>query len=198
MTYPIQIIGKQILRQKGEELPLTKSEELEKLINDMFITMEASDGVGLAAQQINRNLQLFVVDLSNLESEEHEDLKNFRHAFINTKVLEFSDETVKMNEGCLSIPGIHEDVVRPEKIKIQYYDENLEFHEQTFDGFAARAIQHEFDHTQGILFTDKIPKIKRTLLKNKLKMIAKGKYSASYKTETGDKKTVEQFIFKNI
>lgn len=198
MKYPIQIIGTEILRQSGNEVALEKTPEMDKLISDMFETMKTSDGVGLAAQQIGKNLQLFLVDLSNLDEEEHPELKNFKKVFINTKIIEVSEKTVKMNEGCLSIPGLREDVVRPESIKLQYYDENMKPHQETFDSFPARVILHEFDHTKGILFTDRIPKVKKVLLKNKLKALANGKFSADYKTELGNKKTREQFLQKNI
>ena len=197
MIYPIYVIGNDVLRQEGEDLPIEKSDELDKLINDMFETMKASEGVGLAAQQIGKAIKLFVVDATPLADEEPE-LADYKHAFINAKIIDRSGDLIKMNEGCLSIPGFREDVWRHSKIHIQYYDENLEYHDEEIEGYLARIIQHEYDHNYGILFTDRIAKVKKTLVKKRLLSMANGKFKADYKTVLGDKNRRNQLIFRNV
>ncbi len=197
MIYPIYVIGTEVLRKEGKELPIEKTPELEKLISDMFATMEASDGIGLAAPQIGKQLKLFVIDLREL-ADEVPDLKDFRKVFINAKITKYEGKKIGMNEGCLSLPGLREDVERHDKIHIEYYDENLNFHQEILEGFPARVLQHEYDHTYGVIFTDRIPKIKKVLIKNKLKALSNGKFRASYKTVLGDKKTRERLIMRNV
>jgi len=197
MIYPIYVIGTDVLREEGKELPLEKTPELEKLLADMRKTMEASEGVGLAAHQIGKALKLFVVDLSPLAEDEPE-LASFQKVFINAKIVEYSGSTIRMNEGCLSIPGLHEDVMRHDTINIQYYDENMEYHDEVLTGFPARVLQHEYDHTYGVLFTDRVAKVKRVLLRNKLKSMSAGKFKADYRTVLGDKKRREQLLIRNV
>lgn len=181
MIYPIVIFGSPVLRKETE--PLTPDyPELGKLIEDMFQTMYNADGVGLAAPQIGKSLRLFVVDASPWSDEEPE-LEGFRKAFINPEIYErFGDEEL-FNEGCLSLPGIHEDVLRPTSIRMRYLDENFVEHDEEFGGHAARVIQHEYDHLEGKVFTDRLSPLRRSLLKSKLTGLAKGKYRASYKTK---------------
>lgn len=197
MIYPIYVIGTDVLREEGKELPLEKTPELEKLITNMFETMEASEGVGLAAPQIGKALKLFVIDLSPMAEDEPE-LADFKKVFINAKIVEYSGNQVRMNEGCLSIPGLREDVIRHDTIHIQYYDENLEYHDEVLTGFPARVLQHEYDHTYGTVFTDRVAKVKRVLLRNKLKSMAAGKFKATYRTVLGDKNRREQLLIRNV
>ena len=181
MIYPIVIFGSEVLRKPsveiGEDYP-----ELKKLIEDMFLTMAAAEGVGLAAPQIGKNIRLFVVDCSPL-GEEDPLCKDFRKVFINPEIYEVSENTILWNEGCLSLPGLHEDVRRPEVIRIRYRDEHFVEHDEEYDGFRARAIQHEYDHLEGKVFTDRLAPLRRQLLKSKLLGMAKGKYRAAYKTK---------------
>ncbi len=197
MIYQIQIIGTDVLREEGKELPLKKTPELDELISNMFLTMEASEGVGLAAPQIGKALKLFLIDLSPLAEDEPE-LADFKKVFINAKIVEYSGNLIKMNEGCLSLPGLREDVMRHDTVHIEYYDENFKFHDEVLTGFPARVLQHEYDHTYGILFTDRVAKVKRVLLRNKLKALSAGKFKASYRTVLGDKKRREQLLLRNV
>ncbi|MDD2563513.1 MAG: peptide deformylase [Salinivirgaceae bacterium] len=180
MIYAITVAGHPVLRKKAE--PIEKSyPQLDVLIKDMFETMEYSDGVGLAAPQIGKAIKLFVIDASPIADEETPELVDFQKVFINAKILEESGEEWLFNEGCLSVPGIREDVSRKSIIKIEYYDENWVKHTDTFDGIRARIIQHEYDHLQGILFTDKLSFLKKKMLKGKITDISKGKVDVSYK-----------------
>ncbi|MBN2662787.1 MAG: peptide deformylase [Bacteroidales bacterium] len=197
MVFPIYVIGTDVLREDGEVLPLQKTQELEELISNMFETMDASEGVGLAAPQIGKALKLFVIDLSPLAEDEPE-LADFKKVFINAKIVEYSGDQVRMNEGCLSIPGLREDVMRHDTVHIQYYDENFEYHDEVLTGYAARVLQHEYDHTYGIIFTDRVAKVKRVLLRNRLKAMAAGKFNAAYRTVLGDKNRREQLLFRNV
>jgi len=197
MNYPIYVIGADVLRQEGKEIPIEKTPEMDQLIRDMFETMKFSEGVGLAAQQIGKDLKLFVIDATSLADEEPS-LADFKRTFINAKIVERKGDLVKMNEGCLSLPGFREDVWRDEALRIQYYDENFEYHDEELSGFPARIIQHEYDHTYGILFTDRLPKVKKTLVRNKLKALAAGKYKADYKTIIGDKKRRDLLLVRNV
>ncbi len=197
MIHPIYVIGTDVLRKEGKNLEIKKTEELDKLVSDMFETMKVSEGVGLAAPQIGKSLKLFVIDLSSLADEKPE-LKDYKKVFINAKILDYSGDMVKMNEGCLSLPGLREDIVRHDKVHIQYYDENLNFHDELLTGFPARVMQHEYDHTYGVLFTDRVPKVKKVLIKNKLKSLSAGKFKADYKTVLGKKKTREQLLIRNV
>ncbi len=181
MIYPIVIFGSEVLRKPsveiGEDYP-----DLKKLIEDMFLTMDAADGCGLAAPQIGKNIRLFVVDCSAL-GEEDPLCKDFRKVFINPEIYEVSENTILWNEGCLSLPGLHEDVRRPEVIRIRYRDEHFVEHDEEYDGFRARVIQHEYDHLDGKVFTDRLAPLRRQLLKSKLLAMSKGKYRAAYNTK---------------
>lgn len=181
MIYPIVIFGAEVLRKPSVELTADYP-DLKKLIEDMFLTMAAADGCGLAAPQIGKNIRLFVVDCSAW-GEEDEACKDYRKAFINPEIYEVSEETELFNEGCLSLPGLHEDVRRPIAIRMRYLDENLEPHDELFDGFRARVIQHEYDHLEGKVFTDRLSPLRRQLLKSKLVGMSKGKYRCAYKTK---------------
>lgn len=179
MTYPISILGTPELRKVVEPISADYP-NLEQIIKSMWETMYASDGVGLAAPQVGKSISLFVVDASAGADEEPE-LENFKHVFINAEIYDHSEETELFNEGCLSLPGVHEDVVRPKVISMRYLDENFELQDRTFGGYAARIIQHEYDHLEGRVFTDRLTPLRKALLKNKLIGLSKGKFKASYK-----------------
>lgn len=184
MILPIVAYGDPVLKKVGEEI--TKDYPgLQQLIADMFETMYNARGVGLAAPQVGRSIRLFIVDAKPFaEDEEEEDrrmLENFKQVFINAQILEETGEEWKFNEGCLSIPKIREDVYRKKKLKIEFYDEQFNFHSKQFEGTAARIIQHEYDHIEGTLFTDRISPLRRRLLKRKLTDITKGNVDVDYK-----------------
>jgi peptide deformylase len=175
MIYPIVIYGDPVLRKETQTI--TKDFlELDRLVSDMFETMYAANGVGLAAPQIGKALRLFVIDSSKMEEEE----PGYKLAFINAEITEESEEEWKFEEGCLSIPGIRDKVERPEEIRIKYQDENLMHHDEVFNGIAARIIQHEYDHIEGVLFTDHLSAFKKNLIKGKLTALSKGEVEASY------------------
>lgn len=185
MILPIRAFGDAVLRKHGQEIDKDYP-GLQDLVNNMFETMESANGIGLAAPQIGLDIRLFVVDLSPLaEDEDYEDiaeeLKGFRKVLINAKILEESGEEWKFNEGCLSIPDVREDVKRKETIVIEYYDENFVKHTETFSDMRARVIQHEYDHIEGILFTDHLSSLKKKLVKGKLAKISQGEVSVNYK-----------------
>lgn len=181
MIYPIVIYGSEVLRKPSEEIT-AEYPEVKRLIEDMFLTMAAADGCGLAAPQIGKNIRLFVVDCSAW-GEEDEACKDYKRAFINPEIYAVSEETDLFNEGCLSLPGLHEDVRRPVAIRMRYLDEDFVEHDEEFDGFRARVIQHEYDHLDGKVFTDRLSPLRRQLLKSKLLGMAKGKYRCAYKTK---------------
>jgi peptide deformylase len=179
MVYPIVVYGSPILRKKAVDIE-KDNPELKQLVDDMFETMYKADGLGLAAPQIGKSIRIFIIDATSLE-EDDPSLKDFKKAFINPKIIEKSGEIWTFNEGCLSLPTLHEDVDRESKIRIQYYDENFEYYDERFDGVKARIIQHEYDHLEGILFPDRLPPLRRKLLKGKLSAITKLKVDVAYK-----------------
>ncbi len=160
---------------------------LQELIENMEETMKNAQGVGLAAPQIGRDIRLFLIDASpfdeneELEEEERAFLKDFKRTFINARIVEEEGDDWAFNEGCLSIPNINEDVYRPETIQVKYLDENFQERQETLTGLAARIFQHEYDHIEGILFTDKLSSLKKRLLKKRLENISKGKVDVSYR-----------------
>ena len=188
MILPIVAYGAPVLKKEGEEIE-EDYEGLQELIANMFETMYAANGVGLAAPQIGKSIRLFIVDASPFaEVEEGEEpdplaegLEDFKKVFINPIIEEESGEEWSFQEGCLSIPKIREDVFRQPKIRISYYDENWEFKDEVFEGYAARVIQHEYDHVDGILFTDRLSPLKKRILKKKLLNISKGEVDVPYK-----------------
>lgn len=180
MIYPIEIYGSQKLRNESTEIDRDYP-DIKKLIEDMFLTMEVCSGVGLAAPQIGKNIQLFVIDCSPW-GDDNPELVDYKRVFINPEIYEESEETDLFEEGCLSVPGIHENVRRPIAIRMSYLDENFEEHDEEFTGLPARVIQHEYDHIEGMVFTDHLSPLRKNLLKSKLQNMAKGRYKASYKT----------------
>ena len=179
MILPIYTYGKPDLRKVAEPISADYP-NLKDLINNMFETMVHADGVGLAAPQIGLSIRIIVIDLAPLK-EDNPELGDFRVTLINPEILEESEEEVAYDEGCLSIPGINETVVRPEYIKIHYYDADFNEHELELDGFKARVVQHEYDHLEGHLFTDLVKPLRRQLIKSKLTNISKGKTTCKYK-----------------
>lgn len=180
MLLPITIYGNSVLRKVTSEVT-PDDEGLLQFIDNMFETLKKSDGIGLAAPQVNSMRRLFIVDGTPL-SDEHPELAEFKQPFINPEITGFSEEEIFAEEGCLSIPGIREEVRRPENITIRYYDRNFKEHEETYSGIAARIIQHEFDHLNGVLFTDRLSPLTKRMLRKKLAAISKGKFEVSYKT----------------
>ena len=187
MILPIVAYGSPILRTVAKDIDKDYP-GLAKLIEDMWETMYASNGVGLAAPQINRDIRLFVMDskqiFENLDAEDegrYPDNPGIKQIFINPHVVEFKGDEWSYNEGCLSIPKIREDVYRTQEVTIEYMDENFESHTKTFDGVTGRIIQHEYDHIEGKLFIDYMKPLKRKLLKGKLDDISKGKVRVDYK-----------------
>jgi len=182
MILPIIAYGDPVLKRKADEID-KKHPKLGKLIADMFETMYNAHGVGLAAPQVGKSIRLFVVDASPFAEGKDGDpsCKDFKRVFINPIIFEEQGEKWEFEEGCLSIPGIREDVMRKPIVKIEYYDENWELYEEELDGFPARIIQHEYDHIEGILFFEHIHVFRRSLLKGKLLDISKGKVDVDYK-----------------
>ena len=183
MIYPIYVYGSTVLRKKAVEIAKDYS-GLEQLVQDMFETMKTSDGVGLAAPQIGLPIRLFVVDGTDIkqdENEPEEDLSTFKIAFINPKITKLWGKKWTYNEGCLSVPTLREDVERPERVRIEYYDVNFNFHNEEFEGVKSRVIQHEYDHLEGILFVDRINPLRKRLINGKLNAISKGKVDINYK-----------------
>ena len=186
MILPIVAYGDPVLRKKGEHM--TKDyPNLEALIENMKETMYGAFGVGLAAPQIGLPIRIFLVDTEpfseddEFTEEEQEQLKNFQRTFINAEILEEVGDEWAFNEGCLSIPDVREDVFRQPKVTIKYQDENFKTHTEVYDGLIARVVQHEYDHIEGILFTDKLSSLKKRLIKGKLVNISKGKIKVDYR-----------------
>ncbi|MBW6500863.1 MAG: peptide deformylase [Bacteroidales bacterium] len=180
MTYPIVIYGHPLLRKVAEDIDQDYP-GLDQIIADLFETMYSSEGVGLAAPQTGKSIRIFVIDCKPLAEDEPE-LADFKRVFINAHITEKSGDLKPMSEGCLSIPNLREEVNREGFIRIQYYDEKWQFHDESYTGFAARVIQHEYDHLDGILFTDRVSPLRRRLLKSRLTAISKGKFEVDYKT----------------
>lgn len=175
------ILGQPLLRKEATEIT-TDYPDLQELIANMFETMQKADGVGLAAPQIGLAIRLFVIDLNAL-SDDMPQYKDFLHAYINPKILEVSEESETMEEGCLSVPGIHENVRRPKSVHVTYIDEQLQPHDEWIDGFLARVFQHEYDHLEGKLFIDHISPLRKQLIKKKLLAMSKGKINCAYKVK---------------
>jgi peptide deformylase len=186
MVLPIIAYGDPVLRKKAKEIPQDYP-KLKELIENMWETMYGAYGVGLAAPQVGLPIRLFMIDTSpfaedeELSTEERKELAGLKKVFINPTILEETGDEWAFSEGCLSIPDIREDVFRKPEITIEYYDENFKKHTEQYEGLAARVIQHEYDHIEGILFTDKLSSLKKRLIKGKLANISKGKISIDYR-----------------
>jgi len=193
MIVPIYGYGEPVLRKVGDEIS-PDYPNLKDVISNMYETMYNAYGVGLAAPQVGLAIRLFIVDTEpfsdsgDMSEEEEEKVKSFKRTFINAKMLKEEGDEWAFNEGCLSIPDVREDVYRNEKITVEYYDEDFNKKTESFDGIIARVIQHEYDHIEGILFTDKISTLKKTLIKKKLQNIMDGKAFPDYRMKFANKK----------
>lgn len=182
MILPIYVYGQPVLRKNAEDIT-PDYPNLKELIANMFETMDNAEGVGLAAPQVGLPIRVVVIGLDAL-SEDYPEYKGFRKAYINPHILETMGEQVSMDEGCLSLPGIHETVKRADKIRVKYLDENLTEHEEVVEGFLARAMQHEFDHLDGKMFIDHLSPLRKQMIKGKLNAMLKGKAHCTYKVKT--------------
>ena len=182
MILPVYTYGQPVLRKVAEDIP-TDYPNLKELIQNMFETMSRADGVGLAAPQIGLSIRVVTIDLDVL-SEDMPEFKDFRKGYINPHILEKEEEEVTMEEGCLSLPGIHESVKRSDRVHVTYLDENLEAHDEWVEGYLARVMQHEFDHLDGKMFIDHLSPLRKQMIKGKLNALLKGKTRCSYKVKT--------------
>lgn len=183
MILPIYIYGQPVLRKVAEDIDANYP-ELQTLIADMWETLADSEGIGLAAPQIGKAIRLSVIDLDVI-SEDLPEYKGFRQVFINPHIVEYDDtKTDTSEEGCLSLPAIHEKVERPTRIRVEWDDEQFQHHDEWIEGYLARVMQHEFDHLEGHVFTDRITPFRRQLIKNKLKAVNEGRFRCGYKTKS--------------
>ena len=182
MILPIYIYGQPVLRKVAQDIT-PDYPELKQLIGDMWETLFQSEGIGLAAPQIGRDIRLVVIDLDPLK-EDYPEYEGYRKVYINAHIVEFDEsDTVSSEEGCLSLPAIHEKVVRPTRIRVQWMDEEFQQHDEWIEGYLARVMQHEFDHLDGKMFIDRISALRKQLIKSKLKALTQGRYHCGYKTK---------------
>ncbi len=180
MVLPIYIYGMPVLRKTAQDITADYP-ELSKFIADMWDTLAQSEGIGLAAPQVGKDIRVVVIDL-DLLSEDMPEYKDFKKVYINGHILEYDDQDKDtMEEGCLSLPGLQERVTRPTRIRVKYMDEEFQEHEEWVDGYLARVIQHEFDHLEGVVFADRLSPLRKQLVKNKLKTFLQGRFSCRYK-----------------
>lgn len=183
MILPIYTYGQPVLRQVAEDIT-PDYPNLKELIQNMYDTLERSEGIGLAAPQIGLSIRLVIINLDVI-SEDLPEYKGYIHTFINPYIEEVDDtETDTMEEGCLSLPGVHEKVTRPTRIRVTYMDENFQPHDEWVGGYLARVMQHEFDHLDGEVFTDHLTGLRKQMVKGKLNLLAKGKFTCQYKVKT--------------
>ena len=185
MILPIYTYGQPVLRKEAEDIA-PDYPELKALVQNMFETNERADGVGLAAPQIGLPIRVVIVDLRPL-AEDMPEYADFKRAYINGYIVEEEGETISMDEGCLSLPGIHEKVPRAERVRVQYVDEDFVEHDEWVDGFLARVLQHEFDHLEGKVFTDRISPLRRQMNKGKFNALLTGKVRCDYKVKVAKK-----------
>ena len=182
MVLPIYIYGQPVFRKVAEDIPLDYP-GLDQLIADMWETLAESEGIGLAAPQVGKAIRVVVIDLDVL-SDDMPEYKGFRKVFINAHIVDYDDsQTDTSEEGCLSLPAIHEKVIRPTRIHVQWLDEQLQSHDEWVEGYLARVMQHEFDHLDGKMFVDHISPLRKQLIKSKLKALTLGRYRCGYKTK---------------
>ncbi|MBQ7513850.1 MAG: peptide deformylase [Prevotella sp.] len=183
MVLPIYIYGQPVLRKVAEDIT-PDYPQLKELIGDMWETLAESEGIGLAAPQIGRDIRLVVIDLDVI-SDDMPEYKGYRQVFVNAHILEYDEsETNSSEEGCLSLPAIHEKVVRPSRIRVRWQDEDFQEHEEWIEGYLARVMQHEFDHLDGKMFVDRISPLRKQLIKSKLKALLQGRFRCGYRTKT--------------
>ena len=182
MILPIYIYGQPVLRKVAEDIT-PDYPQLSDLIADMWETLAASEGIGLAAPQVGKSIRLSVIDLDVI-SDEKPEYHGFRQVYINPHILEYDDaRTDSSEEGCLSLPAIHEKVVRPTRIRVEWDDEQFQHHEEWVDGYLARVMQHEFDHLDGKMFVDHVSPLRKQLIRSKLKALTQGRYRCGYRTK---------------
>ncbi len=183
MILPIYIYGQPVLRKVAADIT-PDYPGLKEFVADMFETLASSEGIGLAAPQVGRSVRIVVIDLDVL-SEDMPEYKGFRKAFINPHIIEFDDKSEKatMEEGCLSLPGIHENVTRPTRIRVRYQDEDFNEHDEWVSGYLARVMQHEFDHLDGKLYVDHLSAFRKQMIKSKLRALLQGRYRCPYRTK---------------
>ena len=182
MILPIYVYGQPVLRKEAEDIT-PDYPDLKELIANMFETMDRADGVGLAAPQIGLPIRVVVINLDVL-SDDMPEFKDFRKAYINAHIIETGEEMVSMEEGCLSLPGVHESVKRPDKIRVTYLDEDMNPHDEWVEGYLARVMQHEFDHLDGTMFIDHLSPLRKQMIKGKLNKMVEGKARCAYKVKT--------------
>ncbi len=186
MILPIYIYGQPVLRKVAEDIT-PEEPNLSQFIEDMWETLADSEGIGLAAPQVGKSVRVVVIDLDVI-SEDFPEYKGFRKVFINPHILEFDDsETSSSEEGCLSLPAIHEKVVRPTRIHVAWDDEQFQHHDEWIEGYLARVMQHEFDHLEGKMFIDRISPLRKQLIKSKLKALLQGRFRCGYRTKVAKK-----------
>ncbi len=182
MILPIYTYGQPVLRKVADDIT-PEYPNLEQLIKDMYDTLDHSEGIGLAAPQIGLPIRLVVINL-DLLSDDMPEYKGYIHTFINPHIVEYDDtHTESSDEGCLSVPGIHEPVRRPTRIHVQWQDENFEPHDEWIEGYLARVMQHEFDHLEGKMFVDRLSMLRKQMIKNKLGSLLKGNFRCNYKVK---------------
>lgn len=182
MILPIYIYGQPVLRKVAQDIQ-PDYPELKQFISDMWDTLADSEGIGLAAPQVGRDVRVVVIDLDVL-ADDMPEYKGFRQVYINPHIIEYDDtETTSSEEGCLSLPAIHEKVVRPARIRVQWVDEEFQAHDEWIEGYLARVMQHEFDHLDGKMFIDRISGLRKTLIQSKLKALIQGRFRCGYKTK---------------
>ncbi len=182
MVLPIYIYGQPVLRKVAQDIT-PDHPGLKELLANMWETLAESEGIGLAAPQIGQDIRVVVIDLNPL-AEDYPEYKDFKGTYINAHIVEFDDsKTSTSEEGCLSLPAIHEKVTRPTRIRVQWVDENFQPHDEWIEGYLARCMQHEFDHLEGKMFIDRISALRKQLIKSKLKALTQGRYRCAYKTK---------------
>jgi len=183
MVLPIYIYGHPVLRKVAEDIPADFA-GLDSFLQDMWDTLAESEGIGLAAPQVGKPIRVVVIDLDVI-SDDMPEYKGFRQAYINPHIIEYDDsETTTSEEGCLSLPAIHEKVVRPARIHVQWLDAQMQPHDEWIEGYLARVMQHEFDHLDGKMFVDRISPLRKQLIKSKLKALTQGRFRCGYRTKT--------------
>lgn len=180
MILPIYLYGQPVLRKEAEEVTPDSLDNIKQFLADMQETLDQAEGCGLAAPQVGKQLSLFIVDGTQL-GEEYPDCVDFKQAFVNPEIISESEDTSTYSEGCLSVPGISENVIRPKTITVRYQDADFQWHEDTYTDFKARIVLHEFDHLLGHVFTDRISPIRKQFIRNKLMNIVKGKTTPRYR-----------------
>ena len=187
MILPIYILGQPVLRKVAEDIP-TDYPNLDDFLKDMWDTLAESEGIGLAAPQVGKSIRVVVIDLDVL-SDDMPEYKDFRRVYINPHIVEYDEsETDTLEEGCPSLPAIHEKVTRPKRIHVQWLDEQMKPHDEWVEGYLARVMQHEFDHLEGKVFTDRVSPLRKQLIKSKLKALLQGRYRCGYRTKAAVKK----------